>query len=96
MLVNIRVSAGTSSSNGLSVLEQQGSKVKRGPQAARPLFGGVGLTCGGAPGEAGRPAAISPTGDDARAGGGVARPALDRDAVPGFVGRPWGAIPEGP
>lgn len=44
MLVNIRVSAGTSSSNGLSVLEQQGSKVKRGPQAARPLFGGVGLS----------------------------------------------------
>lgn len=53
------------------------------------------LTCRGAPREAGRPAAVAPAGDDARAGGGVARLALDSDAVSVLVGRPRGSTPKG-
>lgn len=52
------------------------------------------LTCRGAPREAGRPAAVAPAGDDARAGGGVARLALDSDGVSLLVGRPRGAAPK--
>lgn len=54
------------------------------------------LTCGGAPGQAGRPAAVAPAGDHAGAGGGEARLALDGDAVPVLVGRPRGSTPKGP
>lgn len=46
------------------------------------------LTCRGALREAGRPAAVATAGDDARAGGGVARLALNNDAVSVLVGHP--------
>lgn len=90
-------SAWTSSSSGMTVLKRQCSKVKRGVKLERLLcLRCPSLTCGGAPGQAGRPAAVAPAGDHAGAAGGVARSALDGDAVPGLVERPRGSVPKGP
>lgn len=91
----LSVSVWTSSSSGLSVLKN--SQRSNGASAWATVELQCGWpTCGGAPGEARRPAAVAAAGDHARALGGEARLALDGDGVPGFVERPRGPVPNGP